>query len=181
LQKKIYFFPIEDWNCASLIINCFFHLILFLLFLTIQAWEKLKKKFDRLSAPTLVKTERMFREIKLGKNEDPDIWSNNLEDLQVKLEVMGSNKTDKPFLIQVLNRLTGDYELQMTLMETCIDDKLNPLSIDELKEDLTLRYERLSSKSESTKNDNYDKEKALFVTLFKGKCRNFGKLGHKSA
>jgi Zinc knuckle len=31
------------------------------------------------------------------------------------------------------------------------------------------------------KNDDYGKEKALFVTQFKGKCRNRGKLGHKSA
>ena len=49
------------------------------------------------------------------------------------------------------------------------------------KEDLNLRYERLSSKSESTRNDNYGEEKALFVIQFKGKCRNCGKLGHKSA
>jgi Zinc knuckle len=66
-------------------------------------------------------------------------------------------------------------------MEKHIGDKLNPLSIDELKEDLNLRYERLSSKSEYTKNDDYGKEKALLVTQFKRKCRNCGKLGHKSA
>jgi hypothetical protein len=30
----------------------------------------------------------MFRESKLGKNEDPEIWINYLEDLWVKLEVM---------------------------------------------------------------------------------------------
>jgi hypothetical protein len=40
---------------------------------------------------------------------------NNLEDLRVKLEVMGSNMTDKQFTIQVLNSLTGNYELQQTL------------------------------------------------------------------
>ena len=146
-----------------------------------HAWEKLKKKFDPVSAPTLVKTERMFRESKLGRNEDPEIWINNLEDLRVKLEVMGSNMTDEQFLIQVLNSLTGDYELQMTLMEKRIGNKENPLTIDELKEDLNLRFERLSSKSESTRNDDYGEEKALFVTQFKGKCRNCGKLGHKSA
>ncbi len=50
-----------------------------------------------------MKTERMFRESKLGSNEDPEIWINNLEDLQVKLEVMGSNMTDEQFLIHVLN------------------------------------------------------------------------------
>jgi thermostable 8-oxoguanine DNA glycosylase len=46
-----------------------------------HTWEKLKKKFDPVSAPTLVKTWRMIRESKLGRNEDPEIWINNLEDL----------------------------------------------------------------------------------------------------
>jgi len=115
-----------------------------------------------------VKTERMFKESKVGRNEDPEIWINNLMDLQVKLEAMGSNMTDEQFLIQVLNSLTGDYELQMMLMEKCIGNKENPLIIDELKEDLDLRYERLSSNSESIRNDDYGKEKALFVTQFKG-------------
>jgi gag-polypeptide of LTR copia-type len=106
----------------------------------------------------------MFRESKLERNEDPENWINNLEDLRVKLEVMGSNMTDEQILIQVLKSFTGDCKLQMTLM------KENPLSIDELKEDLTLRYGRLSFKSESTRNDDYCKEKALFVSQFKGKC-----------
>ena len=59
-------------------------------------------------------------------------------------------------------------------MEKRIGNKENPLSIDELKEYLNLRYERLSSKSASTKNDDYGKEKALFVTPVKGKCQNCG-------
>jgi uncharacterized Rmd1/YagE family protein len=33
----------------------------------------------------------------------------------------------------------------------------------------------------SIKNDESGKEKALFTTQFKGKCRNCGKLGHKAA
>ncbi len=35
--------------------------------------EMLKKKFDPVSAPTLVKTKRISRVIKVGKNEDPEI------------------------------------------------------------------------------------------------------------
>jgi gag-polypeptide of LTR copia-type len=119
----------------------------------------------------------MFREIKHGRNENPEIWINNLEDLRVKLEDMGSNMTDEQFLIQVLNGLTGDYKLQMTLMEKRIGNKMDPLSIDELKKDLNLRYERLSSKSESTRNDDYGEEKALFVTQFKGKCSVITEIG----
>jgi hypothetical protein len=56
---------------------------------TLLAWVKLKKKYDPISAPSLVKTERMFRESILGKNEDPAIWINNLEDLHIKLETIG--------------------------------------------------------------------------------------------
>jgi hypothetical protein len=52
---------------------------------------------------------------------------------------MGSSRTDEQFLIQVLNSLIGDYKLQ-------IGENLNLLSIDELKEDLNIRYEMLSSK-----------------------------------
>jgi hypothetical protein len=43
----------------------------------------------------------MFQENKLGKNEGPEICINNLKDLGIKLEVMGSNMTDEQFLIQV--------------------------------------------------------------------------------
>jgi hypothetical protein len=36
------------------------------------AWEKLNEKYDPVSAPSLVKTERLFRESKLGKDEGPE-------------------------------------------------------------------------------------------------------------
>jgi len=52
-------------------------------------------------------------------------------------------------MIQVLNSLTSDYDLQMLLLEKRIGNKDNPLTIDELKEELSLRFERLSSKGES--------------------------------
>jgi hypothetical protein len=55
---------------------------------------KVKKKYDPISALSLVKTERTFRESKLSKDEDPDVWITNLEDLRIKLEVMGSSMTD---------------------------------------------------------------------------------------
>jgi hypothetical protein len=83
----------------------------------------------------------MLSESKLGKNKDPKIWINSLEDQRVKWEVMGSDMTGEPFLIPVLKSLTGDCKLQMTLMEKYIGNKENLLSIDELKEDLNLRYD----------------------------------------
>jgi len=65
----------------------------------VVAWDKLKKKFDPISAPSLVKRERIFRESKLSKDEDPEVWITNLEDLRIKLVVMGSSMTDEHFMV----------------------------------------------------------------------------------
>jgi gag-polypeptide of LTR copia-type len=73
------------------------------------AWEKLKKKYNPISALSLVKIEIMFRESKLRKDEDPEVWITNLEDLCLQLEVMGSSMTGDQVMVQILNSLTGDY------------------------------------------------------------------------
>jgi hypothetical protein len=64
---------------------------------------------------------------------------------------MDSFVTDDQFMIQVLNTLTNDYKFQMILLEKRFGIKENPLTIDELKEELSLRYERLSMKTETAK------------------------------
>ncbi len=81
------------------------------------AWGKLKKNYDPVSAPSLVKTEMMFRESRQGKNEDPEIWINNLDDLRIKLETIGLRMSDDQFIVQVLNRMTSDCKIQMLLLE----------------------------------------------------------------
>jgi hypothetical protein len=96
----------------------------------------------------------MFREFRLGKNEDPELWINNLEDLRIKLETMGSNMTDDQYIVQVLNILTSDYELQMLLLEKQVGSKDNLFSIEDLKEERNLPFERLST----GQNDNLGKE-----------------------
>jgi hypothetical protein len=69
----------------------------------------------------------------------------------------------------------------MLLLEKRIGSKENPLPIDELKEELSLRYERLLMKTETAKISDLGEKKALVVPQFKGKCRNCGKIGHKAA
>lgn len=65
----------------------------------------------------------------------------------------------------------------MLLIEKRIGSKDNSLSIEELKEELSLRFERLSTKQ----NDHSGEENALFTLQFKGQCRNCGKVGHKAS
>jgi len=55
-----------------------------------SAWERLKNKYELVSAPTLVELEKQFRELSLKKGQDPEVWITELEDLYVRLETMGS-------------------------------------------------------------------------------------------
>jgi hypothetical protein len=80
-----------------------------------------------------------------------------LEEMQVKLEVMGSKMIDEQFQKRSLNGLP------MILMGKRIGDNKFQLSTDELTEDLILRYERLPSKHEK-----FGKEKVLIAIQFKG-------------
>jgi hypothetical protein len=95
--------------------------------------------------------------------------------------VTGSEITDAKFLIQILNSLTSDYELQVELIEKYIRNTENPISIEEVKEDLSLRFMSLtsSSKSELTRSVDLGEENAFFLSQFKEKSRNCGKLGHR--
>jgi hypothetical protein len=87
------------------------------------SWEKLRGKYDPISTPSLVKTEILFRVNKLGKDEDTEIWINDLEYLRLRLESMASSMTDDQFMTQVLSSLASEYELQMLLLEKYMGKK----------------------------------------------------------
>ena len=143
------------------------------------AWERLKNKYEPQSAPSLVKMEKQFRQSALKKGQDPDIWITELEDYRMKLDELGSSITENQFILHILNNMTADYDLQLAMMEKRINDKINPLSVDEIRADLNLRFERLNEKKDD--NDNEDNQDvAFFGGQFKGKCRNCGMMGHKS-
>jgi hypothetical protein len=84
------------------------------------AWERLKNKYEPVSAPSMVKLEKQFRELSLKKVQDPEVWITELEDLCVKIENMGSWINENQFLIHILNNLTSNYDLQLTLIESRI-------------------------------------------------------------
>jgi hypothetical protein len=64
----------------------------------------------------------------------------------------------------------------MLLLEKHSGNRENILSIEECKEELNLRIERLST----NQNDDSGEEKAPFTAQFKGKCRKCEKFGHKA-
>jgi hypothetical protein len=46
----------------------------------------MKNKYELVSAHSLVKMEKLFRQCALNKDQDPEIWLNELEDMCMKLE-----------------------------------------------------------------------------------------------
>jgi gag-polypeptide of LTR copia-type len=108
------------------------------------AWKRLKEKYAPSTAPTLAKYQKQFFGAKLRKGADPDQFITYLEDLRLKMEEMNSPLTDVQFLFHVLNNLTSDYETQITMLERRVDAKSDPLTIEELRQELCLRYERLN-------------------------------------
>jgi len=58
--------------------------------------------------------------------------------------------------------MTDDYDLQLAMMEKRITDDSNPLTIDEIRDDLNLRYERLTEKQNNESENNYNHDVAFF-------------------
>jgi hypothetical protein len=76
--------------------------------------------------------------------------------------------------------MTDDYDLHFAMMEKRVRDKSNPLTVDEIRDDLNMRLERLTEKqNEESENDN-NQEVLFFGCQFKRKCRNCGLIGHKA-
>jgi hypothetical protein len=144
------------------------------------AWERLRNKYQPTSAASLVKLECSFRQSVLKKKDDPDAWITQLEEMRMQLEEMGSVMSDDQFMVHVLNNLTADYELQVALLERRIGSTSNPLTVDELRVELNLKFERLNIKKDDGL-DEEDAEQALVFGQFKGKCHNCRKIGHKAA
>jgi hypothetical protein len=128
----------------------------------------------------MVKLEKQFREVSLKKGQDPEVWITEFEDLCVKLENMGSCITENQSMIHILNNLTSDYDLQLALMERRVGDDDKALTVEEVREKLNLRFERLNMKTSRNEEGEVLEEQALFNGQFKGKCRNCGQIGHKS-
>jgi CRISPR/Cas system-associated protein Cas10 (large subunit of type III CRISPR-Cas system) len=82
-------------------------------------------------------------------------------------------------LIHILNNLTLDYELQLAMMERRVGDIEKPLTVEEIRGELSLRYERLNMKTSNNPEGKVLEENAFFSGQFKGKCQSCGQIGHK--
>ena len=141
------------------------------------AWARLQNKYATKSAPSLMALKKEFTNSRLvDKKGDPDVWIRNLEDLKVKMETQGSKISDVDFMIHILNNLPKEYEVSQAKLEDRLNDEIDPLTIEEIRMELNLKFTRMNPK----KSDEDDTEEtALYTGGFKGFCYNCGERGHK--
>jgi hypothetical protein len=82
---------------------------------------------------------------------------------------MGSSISENQFMIYVLNNLPTEYDFQLVLLEKRIGDKDKPLTVEEIRAELILRFETLKMKSTKNEENEELEEHALFSCQFKGK------------
>jgi hypothetical protein len=73
--------------------------------------------------------------------------------------------SENQLMIHILNNLTSDYELQLAMMERGVGDIEKPLTLEEIRGELSLRYERLNMKSSSNIEGKVLDENAFLWTV----------------
>jgi hypothetical protein len=75
----------------------------------------------------------------------------------MRLEELGSSISDNQFILHILNNMTEDYDLQLAMMGKRVTEKSNPLTVNEIRDDLNLRFERM----------NENKKKKVKMTIIR--------------
>ena len=124
------------------------------------------------------KINRLFYQAKLKKQVDPDVFVTYLECLRTTMGDMDNFITDKQFIMHVMNNLNKDYDNTVENLEKLIDGKNDPLTIEQMREDLSLKHERLYGTEDTGEFESDDDgEHALYSGpgRWKRKCNKCGK------
>jgi hypothetical protein len=125
----------------------------------------LKKKFEPVSAALLVKMEK--RSVSVLSKRIKTLRLGYFKDLYIKIKDLKSRITENQVMIHTLNNMRSEYDLQIAIMEKRINNKVDPLTIDEIREDLSLGFERLNMKA----NEEIESEVAEDLALFGDQLR----------
>ena len=148
-----------------------------------KAWDRLCKKYEPKSAPSRLALRNKFNNMKLTSwKNDPEVWLTELEDIRVHLIAAGSTMSEDDLLEHALNNLPKEYDVVVSLAEKRLGSFSDPLTIDELRDNLNLRFQKLGGTPGETGgkgNGSGRDNAALFAGGFKGKCNSCGRWGHK--
>ena len=149
------------------------------------AWTKLQQKYESQTSASRVKLMNQFTNNKLKKlSKDPDEWIAELELTRSRLKKMGTEIDESYLMMHVLNNMPSSYDNIIDTLEDCLDSTTDPLTIENLREKLSEKYEKIKAKKKFRQDDSdsEEEERGLFAgSKFKGRCNYCGKFGHKAA
>jgi len=146
------------------------------------AWKKLNSKFESTRAPNRLLLKEKFINSRLkSARSDPDVWITQLEDLQVQINnAREGSITEEDLMEHILGNLPSVYDIEVHTLRKRLDDLHDPLTLEELREELCLKFEMMNRRGKLGLAQSPNEEHALFAGGFKGKCNNCGKIGHKA-
>eukprot|EP00980_Cylindrotheca_fusiformis_P022417 scaffold9284_cov134-Cylindrotheca_fusiformis.AAC.1 len=113
------------------------------------------KKYEPKTAPSRLMLKRKLTGMVLkSAREDPDVWLTDLEHLKGQLIAAGSKMTDAELLEHALNNLPKEYELIVAKLEDRLGDVNDPLTIEDLREALNLKYQRMGYGTGGRRQEN---------------------------
>jgi gag-polypeptide of LTR copia-type len=144
-------------------------------------------KHDPSTAATLVQLKKEFATHKLKKvSVDPGVLITELEVLRRRMKACGHIMTDDDIIIHVISNLPKDYDAICDQLEIELgdEDQKQKITILDIKNRLRNKYNKLKVRVKSIGEDSGDCEKLMSIKghhkkLFKGKCHNCGKYGHR--
>ena len=139
------------------------------------------KRFESKTSASKVKLMGQLHASKLTKkSKDPEVWISELELLRSRLAEMGTTVDDDFLILHILNNLPNEYDNVVENLEERVDSVLNPLGIEDVRQKLSEKYEKMRLRKKFKEESDDDDERAMFAAKFKGRCNKCGKFGHKA-
>ena len=121
---------------------------------------------------------------KFSKSELDDVTRDSeqgiaqLELLRCDLQKLGIIIDDVEMMTHVLSNLTEEYKNVVETFEKKMDDDINILTMERIRDKLSARYDRMNTWS--NQNEGKESDKRVYVCQIKVTCYNCGKYDHKS-
>jgi hypothetical protein len=108
----------------------------------------------------------------------PDEWLAELEKIRQQLALMNKPISDDDLMLHVLVHLPKLYESIAEQLEKRVEHATNPLTLDELREELCAKYQQIKRQNGQEESTALATRKSGFC---KGTCRICGKYGHRGS
>ena len=112
------------------------------------AWLNLNTRFNPQNGANMVRLKRKFVNLSLTSDQDPAIWMMESEEIKNQVD---PDMTDQNFLIHLISHLPPSYDDTVNLLEMKLLSVVEPLNINQFRQVVCARYDRIKHKGEEKK------------------------------